>query len=135
LFAEHSRALRSENLDDLIATFHDDAIVIANKKVYRGREGIRQVFSRLLSEVPQAKWEVEPVWADDVLYIEWKARSSAGRIDDGIDSSPSATARSRCRRFTARCIAPEDRARSLGRRVGCGVCARLVTCLGDQPTI
>ena len=86
VFAEHSRALRAEKLEELVNTFHDDAIVIANKKVYRGLEGVRQVFRRLLSEVPHAQWEVDRVWADDVLYIEWKARSEGGQIDDGIDT-------------------------------------------------
>ena len=86
VFGEHSRALRAEKLEEVVNTFHDDAIVIANRKVYRGLDGVRQVFTQLLSEVPHAQWEVERVWADDVLYIEWKARSTAGQIDDGIDT-------------------------------------------------
>ncbi len=85
-FIRHAAALRTEQLDDLVATFHDDATVIANKNVYRGFDGVRQVFVQLLSEVPQAQWEVDRIWADDVLYIEWKARSAAAYIDDGIDT-------------------------------------------------
>ena len=85
-FAQHSRALRSEQLDDIVATFHDDAIVIANKTAYRGFDGIRQAFAQLLSEVPQAEWEVDRIWAGDVLYMEWKARSARAHIDDGIDT-------------------------------------------------
>jgi hypothetical protein len=85
-FTRHSRALRTEQLDDLVATFDEDAIVIAQKKVYRGLDGVRHVFTQLLAEVPHAEWEVDRVWADDVLYIEWKARSAGARIDDGIDT-------------------------------------------------
>ena len=61
--------------------------MIANGKVYRGLEGgVRHVFARLLSEVPDAQWEVDRVWAGDVLYIKWETRSTAGQIDDGIDT-------------------------------------------------
>ena len=85
-FARHSRALRSEQLNDVVATFHDDATVIANNKAYRGFDGIRQAFAQLLSEVPQAEWEVDRIWAGDVLYMEWKACSARAHIDDGIDT-------------------------------------------------
>jgi hypothetical protein len=85
-FAQHARALRSERLDDLVTTFHDDATLIAHNKVYRGLDGVRQVFMRFLSDLPQAQWEVDRIWADEVLYVEWKARSAAGHVDDGIDT-------------------------------------------------
>jgi ketosteroid isomerase-like protein len=85
-FAWHAQALRSEQLDDLVDTFHDDATVVANKNVYRGLDGVRQVFAQLFSEVPNAQWEAERVWADDVLYVEWKASSTGVQIADGVDT-------------------------------------------------
>jgi hypothetical protein len=85
-FARHAQALRSEQLDDLVATFHDDATIIPNKNLCRGLDGVRQVFAQLFSEVPHAQWEAERVWADDVLYVEWRARSAVAYIDDGIDT-------------------------------------------------
>jgi hypothetical protein len=56
------------------------------KKVYRGLDEVRQVFTQLLSEVPQAQWEVDTIYAGEVLYLEWKARSASSHIDDGIDT-------------------------------------------------
>jgi ketosteroid isomerase-like protein len=85
-FTRHAAALRTEQLAELVATFHDDATVIANKNVYRGLDGVRQVFLQLLSEVPHAQWEAERVWADDVLYVEWKASSTGVQISDGVDT-------------------------------------------------
>ncbi|HMG31738.1 MAG TPA: hypothetical protein VK585_16630, partial [Jiangellaceae bacterium] len=35
------------------------------------KDGARQVFTQLLSDVPQAQWELDTVFADDVLYLEW----------------------------------------------------------------
>jgi hypothetical protein len=76
----------AERLEDIIADYTDDAVLIAQKKVYRGRSGVRQVFTQLLSEVPQATWAVDTTYAEDVLYLEWKARSASSHIDDGIDT-------------------------------------------------
>jgi hypothetical protein len=44
-FARHAWALRSEQFDDMVATFHDDATVIAQKKVDRGLDSLRQIFT------------------------------------------------------------------------------------------
>jgi hypothetical protein len=86
VFGHHAQALMAEKLDDIIADYSNDAILIVQKKVYRGHDGVRQVFTQLLSDVPQAQWSVETVWADDVLYLEWTARSASTHVDDGIDT-------------------------------------------------
>ena len=54
--------------------------------MHRGLDGVRQVFRQLLSDVPQAQWEVETVYADDVLSLEWKARGGSSHVDDGMDT-------------------------------------------------
>lgn len=58
----------------------------SNGTVYRGKDGARQVFVRLLSDVPQAEWALNTVFADDVLYLEWKAVGGGRKVDDGIDT-------------------------------------------------
>jgi len=85
-FAHHGQALGAENLEDIVADYTEDAILVAQKKVYRGKDGARQVFTQLLSDVPQASWELETVFADDVLYLEWKATGAGRKIQDGIDT-------------------------------------------------
>ncbi|WOP20073.1 nuclear transport factor 2 family protein [Raineyella sp. LH-20] len=86
VFAHHGQALGAENLDDIVADYSDDAILIVNGKVYRGKDGARQVFVQLLSDVPQAEWALNTVFADDVLYLEWKAVGGGRKVDDGIDT-------------------------------------------------
>ena len=86
VFAHHGQSLGAESPDDIISDYSADALLIVQSKVYRGREGARQVFTQLLNEVPQAKWALNTVFADDVLYLEWQARSARSRIDDGIDT-------------------------------------------------
>ena len=86
VFAHHGKALGAEDLEDIVADYADDAILVAQKKVYRGKDGARQVFTQLLGDVPHAQWELETVFVDDVLYLEWKAAGGGHRVDDGVDT-------------------------------------------------
>ena len=86
VFAHHGQALGAEDLEDIVSDYTDDAILIMQKQVYRGQDGARQVFTQLLGDVPQAKWDLETVFVDDVLYLEWKAAGGGRKIEDGIDT-------------------------------------------------
>lgn len=87
IFAHHGQALGAEDLEDIVSDYTEDAILIVHGKVHRGKAGARGVFTQLLQDVPQAAWDLNTVFADDILYLEWKARSSTGRhVDDGIDT-------------------------------------------------
>ncbi len=86
VFQHHGQALGEENLDEIIKDYTDDAILIVQGKVYRGKDGARQVFVQLLSDVPQAQWELDTTFADDVLYLEWKATGGGRKVEDGIDT-------------------------------------------------
>ena len=55
--------------------------------VLRGKTGIRQAFTKLLSDVPKAKWNLKTqLYEKDILLLEWTADSAKTRIDDGIDT-------------------------------------------------
>jgi ketosteroid isomerase-like protein len=86
VFAHHGQALGAEDLEDIVADYTDEAILVVQKKVYRGKDGARQVFTQLLSDVPQAQWELDTTFADDVLYLQWKATGGGRNIEDGIDT-------------------------------------------------
>jgi hypothetical protein len=42
-FAHHGQALGAEDLEEIVADYTEDAILVAQKKVYRGKDGARQV--------------------------------------------------------------------------------------------
>ena len=86
VFAHHGQALGAEDLEDIVADYTEDAILVVQKKIYRGKDGARQVFTQLLSDVPPAQWELDTVFADDMLYLEWKATGGGRKIEDGIDT-------------------------------------------------
>jgi predicted SnoaL-like aldol condensation-catalyzing enzyme len=84
VFGHHAQALGAEDLDEIVADYSNDAIFIT---VQRGKDGIRQAFTKLLSEVPQATWDIKTtIYEDDVMLLEWGAEGGGNRIEDGIDS-------------------------------------------------
>jgi hypothetical protein len=87
VFAHHAEALIAGDLDEIVADYADDAVFITPAGVKRGKEGVRDAFVQLLSEVPNAEWAVPTqTFEGDVLFIEWRADSQANRVEDGIDT-------------------------------------------------
>ena len=87
VFGHHAQALGAEDLDEIVADYSDDAVFISPAGVQRGRDGIRQAFTKLLSEVPQAAWDIKTtIFEGDILFLEWAAEGAGNRIDDGIDT-------------------------------------------------
>ena len=60
VFGHHAQALGAEDLNEIVADYSDDAVFISPAGVQRGRDGIREAFTKLLSEVPQAAWDIRP---------------------------------------------------------------------------
>ena len=86
IFAHHGQALGTEDFDEIVSDYAEDADLIVQGKTYHGRDGARHVFSELLSDLPKATWELETVFAGDILYLEWKARGENGAIGEGVDT-------------------------------------------------
>ena len=87
VFAHHAEALGAGDLDGIVADYSDDAVFITPAGVKRGQEGIREGFTQLLSDVPDAAWELKTqIYEGDVLFLEWAATSAATKVEDGIDT-------------------------------------------------
>jgi predicted SnoaL-like aldol condensation-catalyzing enzyme len=87
VFGHHAQALGAEDLDEIVADYSDDAIFITPAGVLRGKDGIRQAFTKLLSEVPQATWDLKTtLYEDDILFLEWGAEGGGNRIQDAVDT-------------------------------------------------
>jgi uncharacterized protein (TIGR02246 family) len=87
VFAHHAQALGAGDLDGIVADYTDDAVFITPAGVKRGKEGIREAFTQLLTDVPNAAWELKTqIYEYDVLFLEWAAVSSATKVEDGIDT-------------------------------------------------
>jgi uncharacterized protein (TIGR02246 family) len=87
VFAHHAQALGAGDLDGIVADYADDAVFITPAGVKRGKAGIREAFTQLLADVPNAAWELKTqIYSGDVLFLEWAAVSSATKVEDGIDT-------------------------------------------------
>jgi ketosteroid isomerase-like protein len=87
IFQHHARALIAGDIDEIVADYTDDAVFITPRGVLRGKDGVREGFTTLLSDVPNAKWDVPTqIFEGDVLFIEWSAVSDRTQVKDGIDT-------------------------------------------------
>lgn len=87
VFEHHAEALGAGDLDGIVSDYSDDAIFITPAGTLRGKDGIREAFTKLLSDLPNADWELPTqVYEDDILLLEWKAESANTKADDGIDT-------------------------------------------------
>lgn len=87
VFAHHVQALGAGDLDEIVADYAEDAVLISPAGVARGPGGIRTAFTQLLSDVPDADWTLKTqIYEGDVLFLEWAADAGATFADDGIDT-------------------------------------------------
>ena len=87
IFQHHGSALIAGDIDEIVADYTDDAVIITPVGVLRGKDGVREAFTRLLEDLPNAKWEIPTqIFEGDILFIEWNAVSEATRAMDGIDT-------------------------------------------------
>ncbi len=87
VFQHHVQALGAGDLDEIVADYSDDAFVITPSGVNRGKEGVRAAFVQLLSDVPEAAWDLKTqIYEDDVFFLEWAADAAATQVQDGIDT-------------------------------------------------
>jgi ketosteroid isomerase-like protein len=87
VFQHHAEALIKGDLEGIVSDYSDDAVFITPAGVLRGKDGIRQAFTKLLEDLPNAEWAVPTqIFEGNILFIEWNAVSERTRADDGIDT-------------------------------------------------
>ena len=87
VLAHHGPALGAADLDEIVTDFADDATVITPAGAKHGKDGVREAFTQLLADLPDATWQLKKeTFADDVLLLEWTAETAESRVDDGVDT-------------------------------------------------
>jgi ketosteroid isomerase-like protein len=87
VFQHHAQALGAGDLEEIVADYTDDAVCITPSGVKRGKDGVRETFTQLLADLPNAGWGLKTqIYEGDVLFLEWTADSAKTRVEDGIDT-------------------------------------------------
>jgi len=87
VFQHHGETLAAGDLEGILSDYSDDAIIISPDGMLRGKDGVRQAFEKLLGDLPRAEWELLTThFEDDIVFLEWKARSEKTKAEDGIDT-------------------------------------------------
>jgi ketosteroid isomerase-like protein len=87
VFQHHAEVLIAGDIDGIVEDYADDAVFITPDGALHGKDGVRQGFEKLLSDLPSAEWDVPTqIFEGDVLFIEWNAKSAETRAEDGIDT-------------------------------------------------
>ena len=87
IFEHHATVLIAGDIEGIVSDYADDALIITPGGVLRGKDGVREAFTSLLGEVPDADWAVPvQVFEDDILFIQWSAVAEKSRVRDGVDT-------------------------------------------------
>jgi hypothetical protein len=87
VFQDHVRAVNSGDMQAILADYADNAQVLTAQGALQGRAGVETFFAQAFSLLPGAQIAVkQTVAGENSLLVWWEADSSAGRIEDGIDT-------------------------------------------------
>ena len=74
VFHHHAQALGAGDLDEIVADYADEAVFITPAGIKRGKDGIREAFTQLLADVPNADWTLPTqIYDGDVLFLDRKS--------------------------------------------------------------
>ena len=87
----HGDALGAGDLDEILADYTDDAVLITPQGTFTGTAGARDAWLQLLGDMPNPKVEVTSVVIEGlvdgaVVHMRWTADTDQGRVDDGVDT-------------------------------------------------
>jgi ketosteroid isomerase-like protein len=87
VMSHHSQALAAQDLNEIVADFADDAVVITPAGAKRGKDGVREAFAELIADLPDATFTAKSqFFGNDVLLLAWTADATGSRADDGVDT-------------------------------------------------
>ena len=87
VFDHHVQAIVARDLEGVVEDYAEDTVFITPDGVLRGKDGIRQAFQKVFDDLGDAELALKTAtFEDDALFIEWTAKGSTVRVDDGIDT-------------------------------------------------
>jgi uncharacterized protein (TIGR02246 family) len=87
VFKDHHEAMAAGDLDAIVGDYADDALFITRERVLRGKDGVREAFTRIFEDLPDVRFDVHTrVLEGDFLFLEWAATATGAPADDGVET-------------------------------------------------
>jgi hypothetical protein len=88
VFEDHLRLAVDNDLDgDLARNVAEDFVALTGRGVFRGHDGVRELFRQLTTEIPSGRWTyVTQLFDGPMAFLEWTVDDGPYRIRDGADS-------------------------------------------------
>ena len=75
------------DMNDIVSDHAHDALFITNAGILHGREGVREGFTKIFADLPNAQFDVRTrILEGDVIFLEWAATATGSRADDGVET-------------------------------------------------
>ena len=87
VFRHHAEAMVARDLDVIVSDYAEDAVFITHDGVRRGKDGVRDAFTKVFEELPDVRFEVHTRFLEgDVLFLEWTANATGSRAENGVET-------------------------------------------------
>lgn len=82
IFSHHIDALKNGDLDELVADYGDDSVLITAQGVARGKAQVRAAFSKLFAAESADAFEIRnQIFEGDALLLEWALDAPTARVE------------------------------------------------------
>lgn len=83
----HLAAVAEGDLVTILKNYRDDVVIVTPQGVLEGPSGVEAFFTQAFTALPGLKLSPKSiVCARDVALLLWTATSTAGRVNDGVDT-------------------------------------------------
>ena len=83
----HLAAVAKGDMVKILENYRDDVVIVTPQGVLEGHSGVEAFFTQALTALPGLKLSPKSiVYARDVALLLWTATSTAGRVNDGVDT-------------------------------------------------
>lgn len=83
----HLAAVAQGDLAMILKDYRDDVVIVTPQGVLEGPSGVQAFFTQALTALPGLKLSPKSVvYARDVALLLWTATSTAGSVNDGVDT-------------------------------------------------
>jgi ketosteroid isomerase-like protein len=86
LIQHYVAALGGQDLDMITNDYADDAVVVTQRGVVRGRPAIRAFYEHVLNSVDAPPEVLSHSVSEDVLLLGWTTGANTGSARDGVDT-------------------------------------------------